>query len=103
MTCEQRYEERLIEERNNVRIDETRRVLEEWKGFKEAVLKYVGGVCRVREVGCGRKRKGGEWWNEELKSLVKEKNGGVWTISAREGVRVTGRSTRESGGLSRER
>jgi len=50
-----------------------REVEEEWKAFREGIVSSAKEVCGVRKLGAGGKRKGSEWWNEEVKQLVKEK------------------------------
>ena len=45
---------------------------EEWEDLKTGMLEGGEEVCGSRKVGCG-KRKGSEWWNENVKRVVEEK------------------------------
>ena len=44
----------------------------EWLCFREGVLKCAKEVCVMRRMG-GSKRKGSEWWDEEMRMAVGEK------------------------------
>ena len=46
---------------------------EEWETFKETMLMTAREVCGVKKVGRKSKRKGSEWWNEELDIIIKRK------------------------------
>ena len=37
----------------------------EWEKFKDTVMECINDVCGMRRVG-GQRRKGSEWWNEEV-------------------------------------
>ena len=45
---------------------------EEWSKLKGALGEVARRVCGVKKIGNGR-RKGSEWWNDELKNMVKRK------------------------------
>ena len=44
----------------------------EWEKFRDIVMEFTNGVCGTRRVG-GLRRKGSEWWNEEVGRAVDEK------------------------------
>ena len=44
----------------------------DWQKFRDIVLECTNGVCGMRRVG-GQRRKGSEWWNEEVGRAVAEK------------------------------
>ena len=46
-------------------------VEEEWELFKSAILRCAATVCGYKSIG--RKRKGSAWWDDEVRTLVKEK------------------------------
>ena len=46
---------------------------EDWKTFQEGVVSSAKEVCGVRKLGSGRRRKGSEWWNVEVKQVVRER------------------------------
>ena len=69
---ESEYKNKLWNEWRQVRIKEMGGVEEEWAVFKEKILKCAMNVCGVRKVG-GNRRKGSEWWNEEVEAAVLEK------------------------------
>ena len=46
--------------------------VEEWEKFRDMVMECTNDVCGMRLVG-GRRRKGSEWWNEEVGIAVAEK------------------------------
>ena len=48
-------------------------VEEEWLAFKDAVTKCAGDACGMRKLSKRGIRKGSEWWNEEIESLVRMK------------------------------
>ncbi|XP_071547063.1 craniofacial development protein 2-like [Panulirus ornatus] len=72
-TCVRKYQERLSTEWKKVRTKEVRGVGEEWDIFREAVMACSKDACGMRSVGGGLIRKGSEWWDEEVRLLVKEK------------------------------
>ena len=46
--------------------------VEEWEKFRDMVMEYTNDVCGMRCVG-GQRRKGSEWWNEEVGRAVAKK------------------------------
>ena len=44
----------------------------EWEKFRDIVMECTNDVCGMRRVG-GQRRKGSEWWNEEVSRAVAEK------------------------------
>ncbi|XP_071512677.1 uncharacterized protein [Panulirus ornatus] len=72
-TCVRKYQERLSTEWKKVRTMEVRGVGEEWDVFRESVMDCAKDACGMRRVGDGLIRKGSEWWDEEVRVLVKEK------------------------------
>ena len=44
----------------------------EWEKFRDMVIECTNEVCGMRRVG-GQRRKGSEWWNEEVGRAVAEK------------------------------
>ena len=44
----------------------------EWEMFRDMVIECTNDVCGMRRVG-GQRRKGSEWWNEEVARAVAEK------------------------------
>ena len=44
----------------------------EWEKFRDIVMECTNAVCGMRREG-GQRRKGSEWWNEELGRAVAEK------------------------------
>ena len=45
---------------------------EEWEKFRDIVMECTNDVCGMRHV-VGQRRKGSEWWNEEVGREVAEK------------------------------
>ena len=45
----------------------------EWEKFRDIVMECTNVVCGMRRVG-GQRRKGSEWWNEEVGRAVAKKN-----------------------------
>ena len=43
----------------------------EWENFRDIVMECTNDVCDMRRVG-GQRRKGSEWWNEEVGRAVAE-------------------------------
>ena len=43
----------------------------EWEKFRDTVMECTNDVCGMRLVG-GQRRKGSEWWNEEVGRTVAE-------------------------------
>ena len=66
------FQQALSEEYDSVRGQDLKSVEEEWETFKDALLRCARNVCGVRRVG-GCRRKGCEWWNEEVKLAVAQK------------------------------
>ena len=46
--------------------------MEEWEKFRDIVMECTNDVCGMRCVG-GQRRKGSEWWNEEVGRALAEK------------------------------
>ena len=46
-------------------------VEKEWEKFRDIVMECTNDVCGMRRVG-GQRRKGSEWWNEEMGRAVAE-------------------------------
>ena len=44
----------------------------EWEKFRNMVMECTNDICGMRCVG-GQRRKGSEWWNEEVSRAVAEK------------------------------
>ena len=44
----------------------------EWEKFRDMVMECTNEVCGMMRVG-GQRRKGSEWWNEEVGRAVAEK------------------------------
>ena len=65
------FKEMLAEEWEKVRNSRLLSVEEEWKTFKECVMTVAARVCGYKRVG--RKSKSSEWWDDEIKGLVKDK------------------------------
>ena len=51
---------------------EVESVEEEWEKFRNIVIECTNDVCGMGHVGRQR-RKGSEWWNEEVGTAVAEK------------------------------
>ena len=47
-------------------------VEKEWEKFRDILMDCTNDVCGMRRVG-GQRRKGSEWWNEEVGRAVSEK------------------------------
>ena len=43
---------------------------EGWRRFKETLLEVGKEVCGIRKIREGKRRKGGEWWSEEIRRVV---------------------------------
>ena len=43
----------------------------EWEKFRDMVLECTNVICGMRRVG-GQRRKGSEWWNEEVGRAIEE-------------------------------
>ena len=54
------------------RDGEVESVEKEWEKFRDMVMECTNDVCGMRRVG-GQRRKGSEWWNEEVGRAVAEK------------------------------
>ena len=46
---------------------------EEWRRFKETILETGEEVCGTRKIREAKRRKGNEWWTEEIKRVVGRK------------------------------
>ena len=66
------FREKIEAEWEGVKERRSGGVEEEWELFREAVYRCAREVCGVRKVG-GTRRRGSEWWDEELKQKVAEK------------------------------
>ena len=51
---------------------EVESVGKEWVKFRDIVMECHNDVCCMRSIG-GQRRKGNEWWNEEVGKAVAEK------------------------------
>ena len=49
----------------NVKCGEVESGEKEWEKFRDAVMGCTNDICGMRRVG-GQRRKGSEWWNEEV-------------------------------------
>src|ERR1700755_3177614 len=57
----------------------------EWSKLKGALVEVARRVCGVKKLGNGR-RKGSEWWNEEMENMIKRKKEAYCKyLSTREG------------------
>jgi len=76
---EREYQERMRNEYESIKENQSESVETEWKWFKDAVLRNAREVCGMRKVGGGT-MKGSEWWNDEIRELVNEKRNAfeVW-------------------------
>ena len=45
------------------------RVEEEWSRFIEVILGVAEVICETGSIREGKKRKGSEWWNEEIRRV----------------------------------
>ena len=66
------YRGKLAEEWEGIKGSEWGEVEREWELFKRGILRCAEETCGMRKVG-GKRRKGSEWWNEEVKQVVAEK------------------------------
>ena len=48
----------------------------EWEKFRDIVMEITNDVCSMRCVG-GQRKKGSDWWNEEVGRAVAEKRRAV--------------------------
>ena len=69
---EQEYAEKARMAYERIEQQEIRSVEEEWKVFRDRVLKCATEVCGCRRVG-QRIRKGSECWNEKVRLAVLQK------------------------------
>ena len=46
---------------------------EEWSTFRETILEVREEVCRTSKITEGMRRKGSEWWSEEIRRVVERK------------------------------
>ena len=63
------YTEKVRMTYERIKQQEIKSVGEEWKVFRETVLKCATEVCGCRRVGHWI-RKGSEWWNEKVRLAV---------------------------------
>ena len=56
----------------NMKCGEVESMEKEWEKFRDIVIECTNDVCAMRRVG-GQRRKGSEWWNEEVGGAVAEK------------------------------
>ena len=56
----------------NMKCGEVESVEKEWEKLRDMVMECTNDVCGMRRVG-GQRRKGSEWWNEEVLRAVAEK------------------------------
>ena len=70
---------------------------EEWKTFQEKVVSGAKEVYCVKKLDGEERRKGSEWWDEEVKHLVRgRKKRGIQPILCREEVVDGEKCTREN-------
>lgn len=67
------YERILTEKWEIMKEREKGGIEEEWKTFKETILMTATEICGVKKIGQKSKRKGSEWWSEELNVIIKRK------------------------------
>ena len=71
--CKEEFESGLKEEWLVHKEREVGSVEEEWMAFKNAVIRCASGACGMKRLSKRGIRKGSEWWNEEVESLVRYK------------------------------
>ena len=69
---ERAYQESLRGKYEVWRGGEVKSVEKEWEKFRDIVMECTNEVCGMRRVG-GQRRKGSDWWNEEVGRAVAEK------------------------------
>ena len=69
---ERAYQESLLRKYEVWRGGEVESVEKEWEKFRDIVMECTNDVCGMRRV-VGQRRKGSEWWNEEVGRAVVEK------------------------------
>ena len=69
---ERAYQESLRGKYEVWRGGEVESLEKEWEKFRDMVMERTNDVCGMRRVG-GQRRKGSEWWNEEVGKAVTEK------------------------------
>ena len=87
------FQDKIREKWEAVRGVEIGSVEEEWQLFKKAVLEAGEGVCGTRMLGRKNRRKGSEWWCEEIRALIENKNEAE-RRDEREGTEESGRALR---------
>ena len=65
------YQESLRVKYEVCRGGEVESVEKEWEKFRDMVMERTNDVCGMRRAG-GQRRKGSEWWNEEVGRAVAE-------------------------------
>ena len=71
--CKEEFESGLKEEWLVHKERVVGSVEEEWMAFKNAVTRCASGACGMKRLSKRGIRKGSEWWNEEVESLVRYK------------------------------
>ena len=56
----------------NMKCGEVERVKKEWEKFRDIVMECTNYVCGMR-LESGQRKKGSEWWNEEVGRAVAKK------------------------------
>ena len=81
VTCKIEYEDKMNQRCERVRKKVVGRVEEEWRRFKETILEVGEEVCGTRKIREGKRRKGSEWWSEEIRRVVERKKEGflIWS------------------------
>ena len=69
---ERAYQESVLGKYEVWRGGEVESVEKEWEKFRDMVMECTNDVCGMSRVG-GQRRKGGEWWNEEVGVAVAKK------------------------------
>ena len=69
---ERAYQESLCGKYEVWRGGEVESVEQEWEKFRDIVMECTNDICGMKRVG-GQRRKGSEWWNEEVGRAVAEK------------------------------
>jgi hypothetical protein len=67
----EKYRKPIEEQWKVVRVRAVASIEEEWKGFKDTILRTSEEICGLRTVGAGEKKS--EWWSEEATVAVREK------------------------------
>ena len=70
---ERAYQESLCEKYEVWRYGEVETVEKEWENFRDIVMECTNDECGMRRVD-GQRRKGSDWWNEDVGSAIKVKS-----------------------------